>query len=280
MLKVGVIQLNTGNDVGSAVDTAVAYIRAVAADGATFISTPETTHLMEMDRAAVLRKASHEDADKGLKRFRALAVELGVWLHIGSLIIKVAEEKLANRGFLIGPDGEIEARYDKLHLFDVDLPNGETYRESRLYQPGENAVLAQTPFGQLGMTICYDLRFPYLYRQLAVAGANILLVPAAFTEKTGEAHWHTLLQARAIETGCFVIAAAQTGLHDTGRKTFGHSLIIDPWGTILVDGGVNPGAYVTQLDLAKVAQTRQTMPSLSHGRDIRVTVSRGGVGTK
>ncbi len=280
MLKVGVIQLNTGNAIGAAVDAAEAYIRRAAADGATFISTPETTHLMEMDRAAVLEKAAYEQVDEGLKRFKALAAELRVWLHIGSLITKVADEKLANRAFLIAPSGDIAARYDKLHLFDVDLPNGETYRESRLYQKGENAVLAETPFGKLGMTICYDLRFPYLYRDLAVAGADILMVPAAFTVKTGEAHWHTLLQARAIETGCFVIAAAQTGLHDTGRSTYGHSLVIDPWGTVLMDAGTEPGAYVTELDLAKVAKTRQTMPSLTHGRDIRVTVSGGEAGTE
>lgn len=272
MLKIGLIQLNTGNEVGPATDQAEAYIREAAAGGATFISTPETTHLMEMNRAAVLQKAAFEDADAGLKRFRALAAELGIWLHIGSLIIKIAEDKLANRAFLISPEGDVKARYDKLHLFDVDLPNGESYRESRLYQAGSDAVIAETPFGKLGMTICYDLRFPYLYRQLAAAGANILLVPAAFTERTGEAHWHTLLKARAIETGCFVIAAAQTGLHTTGRSTYGHSLVIDPWGTVLADSGTEPGVSLVELDLAKVDATRLTMPSLEHGRDIRVTL--------
>jgi len=265
---------------GPAVDIAEAYIRTAAAEGATFISTPETTHLMEMERSAVLRKSCFEEADKGLKRFRALAAELGIWLHLGSLIIKIAEEKLVNRAFLISPEGAISARYDKLHLFDVDLPNGESYRESKLYQPGEHAVLAETPFGKLGMTICYDLRFPYLYRQLATAGADILLVPAAFTEKTGEAHWHTLLKARAVETGCFIIAAAQTGLHDTGRCTYGHSLIIDPWGTVLVDAGTEPGAWTYKIDLAKVAKTRQTMPSLIHGRDVCVTVFEGEARTE
>lgn len=272
MLKVGLIQLNTGNKVGPAVDQAETYIREAAAGGAQFITTPETTHLMEMDRKAVLLKASFEDDDVGLKRFCALAAELNIWLHIGSLIIKIADEKLANRAFLISPKGEIKARYDKLHLFDVDLPHGETYRESRLYQAGSEAVLAETPFGKIGMTICYDLRFPYLYRQLAEAGADIILVPAAFTVKTGEAHWHTLLKARAIETGCFVLAAAQTGLHDTGRYTYGHSLAIDPWGSVLADSGKEPGVTLVDLNLAKVASTRLTMPSLKHGREIRVTL--------
>lgn len=280
MLKVGVIQLNTGNEVGPVVDIAEGYIRAAVASGATFVSTPETTHLMEMNRTEVLRKASYEESDEGLRRFRALAAELGIWLHIGSLIIKIADDKLANRSFLLSPEGAVAARYDKLHLFDVDLPNGETYRESKLYQPGEKAVLASTPFAQLGMSICYDLRFPYLYRDLALAGANILLIPAAFTEKTGEAHWHTLLKARAIETGCFVIAAAQTGLHDTGRRTYGHSLVIDPWGTVLLDAGAEPGAYTAELDLAKTEKTRQTMPSLKHSRDVCVTVSGGEAGTE
>lgn len=267
MLKVALIQLNTGNEIGPAVEIASGLIRQAASEGATFISTPETTHLMQLGREAVFAKAHYQQNDPGLAAFCALAAELGVWLHIGSLIIKVAEDKLANRAFVIGPAGMIVAEYDKLHLFDVDLPNGESYRESNLYQCGDQAVVVKTPFGALGLSICYDVRFPYLYRGLAEAGADIILVPAAFTVKTGEAHWHTLLQARAIETGCFVLAAAQTGTHATGRNTFGHSLAIDPWGTILADSGTETGVTLVDLDLAKVAKTRQIVPSLQHTRN-------------
>jgi len=271
MLRVGIIQLNTGNHIGVAVDAADDLIREAAAGGATFVTTPETTHLMEMDREAVLQKAYVEADDPGLKRFQALARELGIWLHIGSLIIKVADGKLANRAFMISPEGDIRARYDKLHLFDVDLPNGESYRESRLYQAGKSAVTVETPFGTVGLTICYDLRFPHLYRTLAEEGVSIIMVPAAFTVKTGEAHWHTLLRARAIETGAFVLAAAQTGKHATGRSTYGHSLAVDPWGKILADGGAEPGVTLVDLDLAKVAETRLTMPNLKHKRPYGVT---------
>jgi len=266
VLKVALIQLNTGNEIGPAVEVASDLIRCAASKGATFISTPETTHLMQLGREAVLTKAHYQKTDPGLAAFCALAEELGVWLHIGSLIIKVAEDKLANRAFVIDPAGTIVAEYDKLHLFDVDLPDGESYRESNLYQYGDQAIVVKTPFGTLGLSICYDIRFPYLYRGLAEAGADIILVPAAFTVKTGEAHWHTLLQARAIETGCFVLAAAQTGAHATGRSTFGHSLVIDPWGTILADAGTETGVTLVDLDLAKVAKTRQTVPSLQHTR--------------
>ncbi|MBV1900183.1 MAG: carbon-nitrogen hydrolase family protein [Kordiimonadaceae bacterium] len=269
MLRVGLIQLNTGNEVAPALQVCEAYIRDAAERGATFVTTPETTHMMEMDREAVLAKAAFEHEDQGVVLFKSLAKELSIWLHIGSLIIKISDEKsgqkLANRAFLISPEGQVVARYDKLHLFDVDLPNGERYRESRLYKPGEKAVMAETAIGNFGLSICYDLRFANLYRKLATAGASILLVPAAFTVKTGEAHWHTLLKARAIETGSFILAAAQTGLHDTGRSTYGHSLAIDPWGTVLADAGSPPGVTLVDLDLSKVAKCRTVMPSLQHG---------------
>jgi deaminated glutathione amidase len=271
VLRVGMVQLTTGCEVAAAVDVAEALIREATAGGATFVTTPETTHLMEMNRTRVLEKASFEGDDVGLQRFQALALELGIWLHIGSLIIKVADDRLVNRAFMISPAGEIKARYDKLHLFDVDLPGGESYRESRLYQAGDEAVLVDTPYGKVGLTICYDLRFPYLYRTLAEAGASIILVPAAFTVKTGEAHWHTLLQARAIETGAYILAAAQTGLHDTGRSTYGHSLAVDPWGGVIADGGTKPGITLVDLDLAKVASSRLTMPSLRHKRSYQFT---------
>jgi len=270
-LRVALIQLNTGNIVADAVTATEGHIREAAEGGAAFISTPETTHLMEMNRKVVLEKASFQKDDPGLKRFRALAAELNVWLHIGSLITKVAEDRLANRGFLIGPDGEIKASYDKMHLFDVDLGGGEAYRESALYDGGKNAVLANTPLANFGLSICYDLRFAYLYRALAQAGANILLVPAAFTRPTGEAHWHTLLRARAIETGCYVLAAAQTGHHATGRDTYGHSLIVDPWGHVVADAGEAIGVTIADLDLAKCAEARQKIPSLTHDRDVTVT---------
>lgn len=271
MVRVGIVQLNTGNEIAAATAAAEVHIRAAAAQGAKLITTPETTHLMEMNRQSVLEKACYEADDVGLKRFQELANELGIWLHIGSLITKAADDRLANRAFMISPEGEIKARYDKLHLFDVDLPNGESYRESRLYERGEDAVLVETPFAKIGLTICYDIRFPHLYRTLAEKGADIIMVPAAFTVKTGEAHWHTLLRARAIETGCYVLAAAQTGLHATGRSTYGHSLAVDPWGTVLADAGEAPGLTMVELDLAKVAETRLTMPSLRHKRPYGVT---------
>jgi len=270
MLRVGIVQLNTGNEVNAAIDNVEPLIREAAKDGAQLITTPETTHLMEMDRRAVLEKASFECDDQGLRRFRSLARELGIWLHIGSLIIKVADDKLANRAFVISAEGEICARYDKLHLFDIDLPNGESYRESRLYVPGKDAVLVESPWGKIGLSICYDLRFPHLYRTLAEDGASIIMVPAAFTVKTGEAHWHTLLKARAIETGCFILAAAQTGEHATGRSTYGHSLAVNPWGTVIADAKTRPGITLVDLDLAKVAETRLTMPSLKHNRPFGV----------
>lgn len=270
-MRAALVQLNTGNEMSSAIDAAEAFVRQAAEGGAHFISTPETTHLMEMNRRVVLEKTFFQDSDPGLKRFCFLAAELGVWLHIGSLIIKVADNRLANRSFMISPEGRILASYDKVHLFDVELGGGESYRESALYDAGGRAIVAKTPNGAFGLSVCYDLRFPYLYRALAQAGANVLLVPAAFTRPTGEAHWHTLLRARAIENGCYVIAAAQTGHHATGRDTFGHSVCIDPWGTVLADAGTAPGVTLVDLDLAKCAEARQKIPSLGHGRDVPVT---------
>ncbi len=273
-MRVAVIQLNTGDEIAPNVETASAYIRSAAADGATFVSTPETTHLMEMKRDRVLAKTYEEAADPGLAAFRGLASELGIWLHIGSLIIKVGEERLANRSFLIAPDGSVAARYDKMHLFDVELGGGESYRESALYQHGTEAIVVETDLATFGLSVCYDLRFPYLYRALAHAGANIMLIPAAFTIPTGEAHWHTLLQARAIETGSFVIAAAQTGMHATGRGTYGHSLVIDPWGTIILDSGTEPGVQIVDLDLKAVDKVRQKIPSLTHDRAVTVNKTK------
>lgn len=274
-MRIGLVQLNTGDEIEPAVEQALALIRAAAAKGVDFVTTPETTHLMEMKRARVLEKARRESDDPGLRAFQAAAKTLGIWLHIGSLIIKIADDQLANRSFLIAPDGSVQARYDKIHLFDVELGGGESYRESALYRHGDQGVVADAAGTLFGLTICYDLRFPYLYRSLAHAGARVLLVPAAFTRPTGEAHWHTLLRARAIETGCFVLAAAQTGEHATGRKTYGHSLAIDPWGRIMADAGEETGLTVVDLDLDEVDKARRRIPSLEHDRPVSVTTMRG-----
>jgi predicted amidohydrolase len=229
--------------------------------------------MMEMDRKLVLSKACYQDQDESLQAFQALARDLKVWLHIGSLIIKIADDKLANRAFLINDAGAIVATYDKIHLFDVDLGCGEVYRESALYKAGDTAVITETPFGKIGLSICYDLRFPELYRQYGEAGANIIMVPAAFTVPTGQAHWHTLLKARAIEAGAYIMAAAQTGLHETGRETYGHSLIIDPWGEVIEDGGKETGFILADLSLEKPAKIRKRMPSLQHSRPFDMVIS-------
>ncbi|WP_374765062.1 carbon-nitrogen hydrolase family protein [Yunchengibacter salinarum] len=266
VLPIALVQMTAGRTIQPNVETACHWIRRAAEDGARFVLTPETTHLMELKRDRVLA-VSHEEAnDPGLAAFTALAGELGIWLLVGSLIIRIGPERLANRSFLIGPDGTVRARYDKIHLFDVTLASGESYRESALYAPGDRAVVAPTDFAPLGLSVCYDVRFPALYRSLAQAGAEILTVPAAFTRPTGEAHWHTLLRARAIETGSFVLAPAQTGEHETGRATYGHSLVVSPWGEVLADGGTEPGLVRAELDLSAVAATRARIPSLRHDR--------------
>lgn len=264
--KAALIQMRTGKSVAANVEAASALIRQAAAEGATYIQTPEMTGTMEENRAALFAILHEEESDPALAAFRPLAEELKVHLHIGSLAVRASEHRAANRSYLLGPDGSIAARYDKIHMFDVDLPNGDVYRESTAYRPGELAVLADLPEIRLGFTICYDLRFPALFRALAEAGAGMIAAPSAFTRPTGEAHWHILLRARAIETGSFVLAAAQGGRHENGRETFGHSLIIDPWGTILAEGGTEPGIVSAEIDPAKVAAVRSRIPSLDHGR--------------
>jgi predicted amidohydrolase len=214
--------------------------------------------------------AEPETTNAALQHFRGLARELSVWLHLGSLVIKATDQKLANRGFVISPAGEIVARYDKIHMFDVDLPNGEVYRESTNYEPGDQAVVAPLPWGGLGLSICYDLRFPHLYRALAKAGATFLAVPAAFTRLTGEAHWVALLRARAIEAQCYVFAAAQGGLHEHGRETYGHSLIVSPWGQVLAEGGVHPSVILADVDLSLIGDVRSRVPSLRHDRSFEI----------
>jgi predicted amidohydrolase len=244
-----------------------ALVREAAAQGARFIATPENTTLMAPDGGAKLDKSFSEDRDAALPRFRALAEELGVWLLIGSLAIKVSDSKTANRSFLIDPKGRIAARYDKIFLFDVDLPSGETYRESNTVAGGSRAVVADLPWGRIGLSICYDLRFPQLYRKLAQAGAAMLAVPSAFTETTGKAHWHVLLRARAIENGAFVIAPAQGGTHANGRQTYGHSLIVAPWGEVLAEAGTEPCVITAEIDPAAAMNARARVPSLRHDRD-------------
>lgn len=243
-------------------------IREAAAKGADLVCLPEICNLVQKNREEQRKAIRTEAEDPALAAFRALAKELGIWIHAGSLAIKPDEgDRLANRGFLIAPDGSIRAKYDKIHMFDVDLKNAESYRESFSYRPGDRAVLAQTPWGGYGMGVCYDVRFPALFRDLAGAGAKILTMPACFTQPTGRAHWHVLLRARAIENGCFVIAAAQCGEHEDGRKTYGHSLIVDPWGEVLADAGPDEGIVLADLDLARVDEVRGMVPSLKNGRD-------------
>jgi predicted amidohydrolase len=264
--RVGLIQMRTGRTPQANLDAAAKLIGEAKSGGADYVQTPEMTNLMEIDRQKFFAAIVDEDADTTLATFRELALALGIYIHVGSLAIKVSPDKAANRAFLIDPKGEIVARYDKIHMFDVDLANGESYRESRNYRAGELAVVSDLPWGRLGVTICYDLRFPALYRALAEAGASFLAIPSAFTRQTGEAHWHVLNRARAIENGCYVIAAAQGGKHENGRETFGHSLVVDPWGRIIAEGGTEPGVILADIDPAEVVAARAKVPSLQHGR--------------
>ncbi|MEQ1867351.1 MAG: carbon-nitrogen hydrolase family protein [Alphaproteobacteria bacterium] len=266
VFRAACVQMRTGLDLAANIDAATALIRDAKAKGAQFVATPEMTSLFEAESDALFAKVRPEEDDTALKAFRALAEELSLWLLIGSLPIKIADRQCANRSFLIDPKGAVRATYDKIHMFDVDLPGGEVYRESRNYRPGERAVVANLPWGKLGLSVCYDLRFPHLYRALAKAGASFLSIPAAFTYTTGQAHWHVLQRARAIETGCFVIAAAQGGKHENGRHTFGHSVIIDPWGNIIAEAGDAPGVIVADIDPNKVAEARARVPALTHDR--------------
>lgn len=259
------IQMRSTRDPARNRDEAVRMIGEAAGAGAGYVQTPEMTSLVERDRASLFAHVRPQEEDATLAALRETARAKGIVLHIGSLAIRDGE-KIANRAFLIGRDGEIAAQYDKIHLFDVDLPNGETWRESSTYSGGDQAVLAKTPFGKLGVSICYDLRFPYLYRAYAEAGAVILSAPACFTKQTGEAHWVALHRARAIENGAFMISAAQGGLHEDGRETFGHSIIVDPWGRVLAEAGAEPCVIMAEIDMEEVDRARQRIPSLRHTR--------------
>ena len=271
-MRAALVQLSVTDDPAANLPVTLDLIRQAAAGGAQFIATPECTNMLSSDRAhqrAVLR---HEYEDATLAAIRAEAARLGVYVLIGSLCLKTADadDRFANRAFLIGRTGDVRARYDKIHMFDVDVSETERYRESEAYRPGRAAVLAPTKYGQIGMSICYDLRFPQLYRQLAQAGAQILTIPAAFNDTTGAAHWHILVRARAIESTCFVLAPAQCGTHAAHggkpRRTFGHSLAVDPWGKVLADGGTEPGVTLVDLDLAQIEMVRARLRSLFHDR--------------
>jgi deaminated glutathione amidase len=271
-MRAGLVQLTVTDDPAANLPLTLAGVRRAAEGGAHLVLTPECTNALSSSRDHQRAIFRPEETDPTLAALRDAAAKSGVWLLIGSLGLATADAdgRFANRSFLIAPDGSIAARYDKIHMFDVNVTETEVYRESAGYRPGDRAVLADTPLGRIGMTICYDLRFPHLYRRLAQAGAEILTVPAAFNHLTGAAHWETLLRARAIETGCFVLAPAQTGFHPEtagkGRRTHGHSLVVAPWGEVLSDAGTEPGVSFAEIDLDRVAQARGRVPSLTHDR--------------
>lgn len=259
------VQMRSTRDAARNRDDAIRMIGEAAGAGAAYVQTPEMTSLVERDRASLFAHVRRQEDDATLAALRETARAKGIVLHIGSLAIRDGE-KIANRAFVIDRSGEIAAQYDKIHLFDVDLPNGETWRESSTYSGGDEAVLVKTPFGLLGISICYDLRFPHLYRAYAEAGGGILSAPACFTRQTGEAHWVALHRARAIENGAFMISAAQGGLHEDGRETFGHSIIVDPWGRVLAEAEAEPCVIMAEIDMEEVDRARQRIPSLRHTR--------------
>jgi predicted amidohydrolase len=269
MTRIALFQSNTGIDPAANAEKLVAAIGQAAAGGAAMLFTPEMSGLLDRDSQRAAQVLRDEQEDEVLAACRAAARQHGISLHIGSLAVLVEEGKVANRGYVIDRSGEIAATYDKIHLFDVDLPTGESWRESAVYRRGEGAVLVNgTPVGKLGLTICYDLRFPTLFARLAEADADVIAVPAAFTVPTGRAHWHVLLRARAIEAGLFVVAAAQVGRHEDGRQTFGHSLVVDPWGDVLLDMGEEVGVGFAEIDLARIMEVRSRIPALTHRRPI------------
>ncbi|MGO4440828.1 carbon-nitrogen hydrolase family protein [Rhizobium sp. RAF56] len=280
--KAAAIQMCSGvNPEKNAADMA-RLVREAAAKGAVYVQTPEMTGAVQKDRAGLQAVLKDEANDIVVRTAAELAKELGIYLHVGSTAIGLADGKIANRGFLFGPDGQLVTRYDKIHMFDVDLANGESWRESAVYNPGAEARMASLPFAELGFSICYDVRFPQLFRAQAVAGAEVMTVPAAFTKQTGEAHWEILLRARAIENGMFVIAAAQAGRHEDGRETFGHSMIIDPWGKVLAAaGGTGEAVVIADIDVAAVKAAHDRIPNLKNARDFSLEkvagIKAGGV---
>ena len=274
MTRIALFQSNAGIDPAANAEALVGAIGEAAKGGATMLFTPEMSGLLDRDSERASHNLRAEEDDKVLAACREAAREHAIWLHLGSLAVLVDRDKVANRGFVIDRTGNIRARYDKIHLFDVDLPTGESWRESATYQPGNGAVLVNgTPVGKLGLTICYDLRFPALFARIAESNADVIAVPSAFTVPTGRAHWHILLRARAIEAGVFVVAAAQVGRHEDGRQTFGHSLVVDPWGEVLLDMGEERGIGFADIDLARIPEVRSRIPALNHRRPIPEAVT-------
>ncbi len=266
-LRVGLVQFTAGEDPAANTEALLRYVNEAADGGAQFVLTPEVSNIISSSRSHQEKVLSRQEDDQTLKALSALAKDRQIFLLIGSLALKSGGDRFLNRSFLILPTGKVLAHYDKIHMFDVALGGGESYRESAQFQPGDRAVLADTEIGKIGLTICYDLRFPHLHRTLAKAGAEILTAPAAFTVPTGKAHWHTLLKARAIETGCFVLAPAMVGQHSPKRATYGHSLVVSPWGEVLADGGTEQGVTFAALDLSLVKEARAKIPALSHDRE-------------
>ena len=269
-LRVGLITMCASRDVDGNVADATRLIREAAAKGASYIQTPEFTTLMEMSSAKLFAATKPEENNPAVAHFASLARELGIWLHIGSMGILVKPDKIANRSFLFSPGGEIAARYDKIHMFDAALGAGENFRESKNFEPGAEAVVCDTGAGQLGLSVCYDLRFPGLYRTLAQAGAEIIAIPSAFQRNTGEAHWHSLIRARAIETASYILASAQAGKHECGRETYGHAIVVDPWGEVVAEAGIEPSVMIADVQLDKVRDVRRRLPSLEHDRPFRL----------
>ena len=278
VFKAAAVQMCSGVDPARNAVSMARLVREAAAQGATYVQTPEMTGMLQRDRAAAKAVLRGEADDIIVRTASELAAELGIHMHVGSTAIALDDGKMANRGFLFGPDGKVLNRYDKIHMFDVDLDNGESWRESAAYRPGSEARVVSLPFAEMGFTICYDVRFPALFRAQAIAGAEVMTVPAAFTRQTGEAHWETLLRARAIENGVFVIAAAQAGVHEDGRETFGHSMIIDPWGRVLASaGGTGEAVILAEIDPAAVKAAHDKIPNLKNGREFSIEKIPGAV---
>ncbi len=275
MARIALFQSQTGIDPEQNARKLVEAIAKAADGGAEMLFTPEMSGLLDRDTQRARKNLRNEDEDLVIAACREAAREHGIWLHLGSVAVLLDDGKVANRGFLVDREGHVRAHYDKIHLFDVDLPTGESWRESSTYSAGQGVALVNgTPVGKLGLTICYDLRFPSLFARLAEADADVIAVPAAFTVPTGRAHWHVLLRARAIEAGLFVVAAAQVGRHEDGRQTFGHSLVVDPWGEVLLDMGEDAGVGFADIDLARISDVRSRIPALSHRRPIPEAVTR------
>ena len=275
MVKIALFQSQTGIDPAANATRLADAVGQASDGGAAMLFTPEMSGLLDRDADRAAKHVRLEENDEVLSAVREAAHKHGIWVHIGSLAVRTEGRQLANRAFVIDPRGEIRARYDKIHLFDVDLPTGETWRESNVYRHGSEAVIVDgTPVGKLGLTICYDLRFPALFARLAEANADLIAVPAAFTVPTGAAHWEVLLRARAIEAGLFIVAAAQSGHHEDGRNTYGHSMVVDPWGEVLLDMEEGPGVAFAEIELSRITDVRSRVPALSHRRPIEEAVAR------